>query len=217
MARVLIGCEFSGVVRRAFLARGHDAWSCDVLPAEDGSNRHIRGDVRDVLGDGWDMLFVAHPPCTRLCLSGVRWLHTPPPGRTLEEMWAELESAAALFSALRDAPIDRVAIENPIMHRHARQRIPDYRAPDQTVQPWWFGDAEFKAIGLYLRNLPPLIATNRLTPPSPGTAEHRAWSRVARMPPSADRWRERSRFFPGAAAAMAEQWGDLLPDERIAA
>src|SRR6478736_1208806 len=97
-ARVLIACEFSGTVRNAFLARGFDAWSCDLLPSEDGSNRHIRGDVRDILSDGWDLLIVAHPPCTRLCNSGVRWLSTPPHGRTLADMWGELDAGAALFS-----------------------------------------------------------------------------------------------------------------------
>ena len=98
--RVLIGCETSGVARRAFAARGHDVWSCDLLPAEDGSNRHIVGDVRDYLGDGWDLLAVFHPPCTRLCNSGVRWLTVPPPGRTMVDMWTELDEGAALFSGL---------------------------------------------------------------------------------------------------------------------
>lgn len=124
--RVLIACEFSGTVRRAFDALGHDVWSCDLLPAEDGSNRHIRGDVRDVLNDGWDLLIVAHPPCTRLCNSGVRWLTTPPPGRTLPEMWAELDAGADLFSAMWNAPVERVAVENPVMHRHAKERIAGY-------------------------------------------------------------------------------------------
>jgi len=122
--RVLIGCETSGVMRRAFAARGHDVWSCDLLPADDGSNRHIVCDVRDILGDGWDMLAVMHPPCTRLCNSGVRWLSVPPPGRTRAEMWAELDEGAALFSACWNAPIERVAVENPVMHKHARERLP---------------------------------------------------------------------------------------------
>ena len=95
--RVLVACEFSGTVRRAFAALGHDAWSCDLLPAEDGSNHHITGDARDHLGDGWDLLMVAHPPCTRLCNSGVRWLYSPPKDKTLEEMWADLDAGAALF------------------------------------------------------------------------------------------------------------------------
>ena len=120
--RILIGCETSGRMRRAFAARGHDVWSVDLLPAEDGSNRHITGDVRDHLHDGWDLLAVMHPPCTRLCNSGVRWLHVPPPGRTQAHMWAELDEGAALFSACWQAPIPRVAVENPVMHKHARAR-----------------------------------------------------------------------------------------------
>jgi hypothetical protein len=203
--RILVGCETSGVVRRAFAARGHDVWSCDLLPAEDGSNRHIVGDVRDLLGDGWDLLAVIHPPCTRLCNSGVRWLNTPPPGRTREEMWAELDEGAALFSACWNAPIPRVCVENPVMHRHARERIENWRKP-QTVQPWWFGEKAFKATGLYLRGLEPLCPTNRLTPPKSGTEEHRRWSAIFRAPPSADRWKFRSRTFEGIAAAMADQW-----------
>ncbi|MFD1328279.1 hypothetical protein [Mycoplana ramosa] len=224
--RILVACEFSGTVRNAFLAEGYDAWSCDLLPAEDGSNRHIRGDARDLLDNGWDLLFVAHPPCTRLCNSGVRWLDEPPtnaPEAATDEersawpmlgrearlaiMWRLLDEGAALFSAFWNAPIERIAIENPVMHRHAKGRIVDFRPPAQTVQPWWFGEPFFKATGLYLRNLPPLIATNRLTPPSRGTAEHKAWSRVHRMPPGPNRAKERSRFFAGIAEAMAAQWG----------
>lgn len=213
MARVLIACEFSGTVRRAFAARGHDAWSCDLLPAEDRSNKHIVGDVRDHLGDGWDLLMVAHPPCTRLCNSGVRWLSVPPPGKTRDQMWQELDDGAALFSDCWNAPIDRVCIENPVMHKHAKARIVNYEPAAQTVQPWWFGEPQFKATGLYLRGLPKLTATNRLTPPKAGTELHKVWSRVHRASPGPDRWRERSRFFPGIAEAMAEQWGQLLPDD----
>jgi len=205
--RVLIGCETSGVVRRAFAALGHDAWSVDLLPSEDMSNRHITGDVRDYLAEGWDLLAVFHPPCTRLCNSGVRWLHTPPPGRSAAEMWAELASGASLFSALWNAPVPRLAVENPVMHRYAKARIEGYEPPAQTVQPWWFGDPAFKATGLYLRGLPPLLATNRLVPPQRGTQAHKLWSRVHRMPPGPNRWRERSRTFQGVADAMAGQWG----------
>lgn len=221
--RILIGCETSGVMRRAFAARGHDVWSCDLLPAEDGSNRHIRGDVRDLLGDGWDLLAVMHPPCTRLCNSGVRWLSSPPPGRSLAEMWAELDEGAALFSACWNAPIERVAVENPIMHRHAKERIVNYQAPAQTVQPWWFGEPFFKATSFYLRGLPPLVPTNRLTPPKPGTDAHKAWSAIHRAPPGPDRWKFRSRTFDGIAQAAADQWGgfaaanDNLEAARIAA
>lgn len=156
-ARILIACEFSGTVRRAFTAAGFDAWSCDLLPAEDGSNHHITGDVLDVLGEGWDLLIVAHPPCTRLCNSGVRWLATPPPGRTSADLWRELDEGAALFSTLWNAPIPRVAVENPVMHRHAKERIAGYREPAQSVQPWQYGDWETKRTCLWLRGLPPLV------------------------------------------------------------
>ncbi|CAN5128202.1 hypothetical protein BH10PSE8_BH10PSE8_00830 [soil metagenome] len=208
--RVLIACERSGIVRRAFAARGHDAWSCDLMPAEDGSNHHVAGDARDLLGDGWDLLIVAHPPCTRLCNSGVRWLTTPPPGRSRDEMWAELEAGAALFSDFWNAPIERICVENPIMHRHAKARIVDYSRPAQIVQPWWFGEPVFKGTGLYLRRLPELRPTNRLVPPAPASAEHKAWSSIHRSSGwNPDRARERSRFFVGIAEAMADQWGDL--------
>lgn len=216
MARVLVACEFSGTVRRAFTARGHDAWSCDLRPAEDGSNHHIRGDVLEILDDGWDMLIVAHPPCTRLCNSGVRWLTEPPPDKTLQEMWAELDEGAALFSRIWNADIQRIAIENPVMHKHAKQRIEGYRPFAQSVQPWQFGHPEFKRTCFWLKNLPVLRETDRLTPPAKGTDEHKQWSRVARMPRSADRGMERSRFFTGIANAMADQWGGLL-EEDIAA
>lgn len=205
--RVLIGCEESGVMRRAFAARGHDAWSCDLLPAADGSNRHIRGDVRDHLSDGWDLLVVAHPPCTRLCNSGVRWLSVPPPGRTYADMWRELDEGVALFTACWQAPVPRIAVENPVMHRHARERMPADLPRPQIVQPWWFGEPQFKATGFYLRGLPPLTETNRLDPPRPGTAAHKAWSSVHRAPPGPDRRRFRSRTFEGVAHAAADQWG----------
>ncbi|MBD9372099.1 hypothetical protein IB238_05575 [Rhizobium sp. ARZ01] len=211
--RILVACEFSGTVRNAFLAEGYDAWSCDLLPKENGSNRHITGDARQILNDGWDLLIVAHPPCTRLCNSGVRWLSTPPPGKTREQMWRELDEGAALFSAFWNAPIERIAIENPVMHRHPKERIVDFQPPAQTVQPWWFGEPFFKATGLYIRNLKPLTPTDRLLPPRSGTDEHKAWSRVHRMPPGPNRARERSRFFKGIATAMAQQWGEQALSE----
>ena len=214
--RVLIGCETSGAMRRSFSALGHDVWSVDLLPSEDGSTRHIIGDVRDHLADGWD-LAVMHPPCTRLCNSGVRWLNVPPPGKTLAAMWSELDEAVDLFSACWRAPIDMVAIENPVMHGHARSRLPADLPRPQIVQPWWFGDPFFKATGFFLRGLPPLVPTNKLTPPPSGTDEHKRWSAVHRAPPGPDRWRFRSRTFDGIAAACADQWGrriamvDALP------
>lgn len=196
--RVLVACEFSGTVRDAFIARGHDAWSCDLLPDEKGSNRHVTGDARDILNAGWDLLIVAHPPCTRLCNSGVRWLSSPPPGKTLEEMQAELRTGADLFSAFWNAPVARIAVENPVMHRHAKVLIRNYAEPAQSVQPWQFGHGETKRTCLWLKNLPLLTPTDIVD----GREQ-----RVFRMPPGPDRWRERSRFFPGIAAAMADQWG----------
>ena len=198
MAKVLIACEFSGVVRRAFRDAGHDAWSCDVLPAEDGSNQHVVGDAREILDWGWDLLIVAHPPCTRLCNSGVRWLTKPPKGKTLEQMWQELEEAADLFSAFWNAPIERICIENPVMHKHAKTRIKNYEDFAQSIQPWQFGHGETKRTCFWLKNLTPLKATN--------IVDGRE-ARIHRMPPGPDRWRKRSRFFPGVAVAMASQWG----------
>jgi hypothetical protein len=204
--RVLIGCECSGIVRRAFAARGHDVWSVDMKPAEDGSNRHITGDIRDYLHDGWDLLAVMHPPCTRLTNSGVRWLHVPPPGRTLAQIWAELDAGAALFSDCWTAPIPRVAVENPVMHRHAKARIRDFQPAAQSVQPWQFGtdpsgpDNVKKRTCLWLRGLPPLVPTGTLDGSSARDEVHKA-------SPGPDRAARRSRFFPGLAAAMADQWG----------
>ena len=205
--RVLIGCETSGVMRRAFAALGHDAWSCDLLPSDDGSNRHIRGDVRDHLADGWDLLVVAHPPCTRLCNSGVRWLSVPPKGRTLDDMQAELIEGAALFTACWQAPVGRVAVENPVMHKHARALLPDDLPRPQIVQPWWFGERACKATGFYLRGPPMLMPTDKLTPPKRGDADYAAWHAVHRASPGPDRWKLRSRTFEGVAAACAAQWG----------
>lgn len=234
--RVLVACETSGVVRRAMAERGHDVWSVDLLPSEDGSNRHIIGDVRDYISEGWDMLAVMHPPCTRLCNSGVRWLSEPPTNpppqdasngeralwasmsraQKLAIMWRLLAEGAALFSACWTAPIVRVAVENPVMHRHAKAMIDHYQPPAQTVQPWWFGERAFKATSFYLRGLPCLQATNRLTPPRPGTDEHRRWSVVHRASPGPDRWRKRSKTFAGIAQAMAEQWADWAASQGAA-
>lgn len=197
--KVLVACEFSGTVRNAFLDRGHDAWSCDLLPAEDGSNRHITGDARDHLNDGWDMLMVAHPPCTRLCNSGVRWLSKPPNGKTLYQMWVELQEGADLFSAFWNAPIEKIAVENPVMHKHAKNLIENYEDFAQSVQPWEYGHPESKRTCLWLKNLPKLTPTN--------IVEGRE-QRVHRMPPGPNRWKERSRFFTGIAEAMADQWSE---------
>lgn len=189
--RVLIACERSGVVRRAFAWRGHDAWSCDLEQSDDQSNKHIVGDARLLLNDGWDLLMVAHPPCTRLCNSGVRWLAE-------RNLWADLDDAAKLFSAFWNAPIDRIAIENPIMHRHAKERIINFRPASQTIQPWQFGHGETKATCLWLKNLPPLTPTK--------IVEGRV-ARIHRMSPTKNRGVERSKTYEGIAEAMAAQWG----------
>ena len=184
--RVLIGCEFSGVVRRAFRARGYEAFSCDILPAEDKSPFHIQGDVRDVLDQNWD-LACFHPPCTHLAVSGARWF---------KDKQAEQAEALEFVRLLLDAPIPRIALENPVSIISSR-----IRKPTQTIQPWQFGHGETKATCLWLKNLPPLTPTN--------IVEGRE-ARVHRMPPGPDRWKERSRTFEGIAQAMADQWGPLL-------
>lgn len=215
--RVLIACETSGVARRAFAARGHDVWSCDIEPAEDGSNRHIICDVRDgILNEGWDLLAVLHPPCTRLCRSGRRWMSGPgkwtppkrlPAGRTWESMKAEFEEGVSIFTACWQAPIERVAIENPEMNDLARARMPADLPIPHMVQPFWFGEPEYKATGWYLRGLPPLIETDRLSEPERATDEWRRWNKVHRMPPGPERARLRSRSYAGMMSAAAEQWG----------
>lgn len=203
--KVLIACEYSGRVREAFRAKGHDAWSCDLLPSEDGSNYHIQGDVLKELQPGrWDLM-IAHPDCTRLTNAGVRWLHEPPKGKTFDDMWGGLYDGAEFYRSLRDAPIPKKAIENPIMHKYARAMVRP--GPRQVVQPWWFGDEAFKATGLELIGLPELVPTDKLCPPKSGTAEHKAWSQCHMASPGPDRWKERSRTYPGIAKAMAEQWG----------
>lgn len=190
--RVLVACEFSGVVRRAFRVRGHDAWSCDILPSEDGDAHHIMGDVREALSDAWDLM-IAHPPCTHLAVSGARWFK----GK-LEDQADALEFVRALMGA----PIDRIAIENPIGIISSR-----IRKPDQIIQPWQFGHGETKATCLWLKNLPALTHTNIVSGRE---------ARVHRMPPGPDRWKERSRTFAGIADAMAEQWGRMLSEREAA-
>ncbi|WP_164757594.1 MULTISPECIES: hypothetical protein [unclassified Mesorhizobium] len=231
--RVLVACEYSGTVRRAFAARGHDAWSCDLLPSADRSNKHLIGDARDFLNDGWDLLMVAHPPCTRLCNSGVRWLSEPPGKLTAEHysaveiaayktmsrderlafMWRKLDEGAELFSAFWNSPIERVCIENPVMHQHAKDRIRNYAPFAQSVQPWQYGEPESKRTCLWMRGLDPLVPTYRtwdecrdaLGLPSDAKPEQRVHS----VSPGPARWAERSKFFDGIANAMADQWGKL--------
>ncbi len=182
--RVLVACEFSGIVRDAFIERGHDAWSCDLLPSE-RLGPHIQGDVLTHLGDGWDLM-IAHPPCTYLAVSGARWMASRP---------ALTAEALEFVRVLLDAQIPRIALENPVSIISSR-----IRRPDQIIQPWMFGHGETKATCLWLKNLPPLV-------PTAIVAGREA--RIHRMPPGPDRWRERSRTFPGIARAMADQWGEL--------
>ena len=192
--RVLVACEFSGVVREAFRARGHDAWSCDLLPSE--SDYHIQGDVMTQAGKPWDLV-IAHPPCTYLCNSGVRWLHTQ------EGRWAKLEDAREFFRKMHGFYYTpRLCVENPIPHKHAL--LPKY---DQIIQPWQFGHKQMKATCLWLRGLPPLTPTNVVGPPPKDKEERKAWAGVHRASPGPDRWKERSVTFQGIADAMAEQWG----------
>lgn len=185
--RVLVACEFSGIVRDSFIAMGHEAMSCDVLPSE-RPGPHYQGDVRDILGDGWDML-IAHPPCTHLAVSGARWF---------VNKRQEQEEALTFVRLLLDAPIPRIALENPVSIISSR-----IRRPNQIIQPWQFGHEESKATCLWLKQLPPLeptavmaVRNRNLTP-----------SGQNKLGPSPDRWRERSRTYTGIAAAMAAQWG----------
>lgn len=197
--KVLIGCEYSGIVRDAFIRAGHDAISCDLLPT-DTPGPHYQGDVFDIVGDGFD-LAVFHPPCTYLTNSGVRWLHSNP------NRWQQLIDGAVFFRDLMNAPIPRIAIENPVMHRYASDIIG--RRQDQIIQPWMFGHPEQKATGLWLKNLPPLIATEdvRGVMDSLPIAER---NRIHYVPPGPDRWKIRSTSYRGIAGAMANQWTDAM-------
>lgn len=206
--RILVACEYSGTVRDAFAARGWDAWSCDVLPTEK-PGQHYQGDVLNILREGWDMM-VAHPPCTYLTNAGVRHLHDHVTSRNGnrakvfgEARWVEMRKGAAFFNALRNAPIEHIAIENPVPHKYARELIGGY---DQCVQPWMFGDGEVKAVCLWLKNLPKLERTHRKDDLFCAAEPTGRWARAHRMPPGPNRAKERSRFFPGIAKAMANQW-----------
>lgn len=193
--RVLVACEFSGTVRDAFRARGHDAWSCDLLPCEADPRFHIQGDVTALLErerereSNWDLM-IAHPPCTFLTVAGARWMYDPRfPTRA-----ADTEDAVRFFMTFVRSTIPKVAIENPIGIMSTR-----YRKPDQIIQPWQFGHPETKATCLWLKGLPVLKHTNLV--------EGRE-ARVHRCAPGPERWKIRSRTYPGIARAMAEQWGD---------
>lgn len=188
--KVLIACEFSGIVRDAFAALGHDAWSCDLLPTE-RPGQHYQGDVRCILGEGWDLM-VAHPPCTYLSYAGQRWFKTQP------DRMDNARGAFKFFMEMVNAPIPMIAVENPIgftweWHKH----------PDQIVEPYEFGHAVKKRTCLWLKNLPPLMATLIHSDPFVN------WTKYgnAANGNGSHRGKDRSRFFPGIAAAMAYQWG----------
>jgi hypothetical protein len=192
--RILIACESSGVTRSAFRALGFDAWSCDLLPADDGSEFHIQGDAVHAAYEcgPWDLM-IAHPPCTYLAVSGNRW-HAGTERR---------EQGLEMVRALMAAPIPFICIENPVSVISSR-----IRKPDQTVQPWQFGHGECKRTCYWLKGLPKLEATDVVE-----GREQRIW----KMPPGPLRWKERSKTFEGIAAAMAAQWGEFLKQQRAAA
>lgn len=205
--RILVACEYSGRVRDAFIAKGHDAISCDLLPT-DSPGPHYQGDVLDIINNGFDLM-IAHPPCTRLANSGVRWLHNPPSGKTADQMWREFNEACEFYLKLREAAIEKKCIENPIMHKYAIERLGKIKR--QVIQPHYFGEPMFKATGYELHGLPELKRTHFMDEPKAGSDEHKKWSWVHRCPPSKDRWKIRSTTPNAIALAMAEQWGGTTP------
>jgi hypothetical protein len=198
--RWLVGCEFTGSVRRALRALGHDAYSCDLLPAADGSPFHIQDDVRRHFSDGWDAA-IFHPPCTFSANSGVRWLYGGKGTVRDPVRWKQMEEGAEFFRECMDAPIGKKALENPIVHRYAKEII--CVEPTQIIQPWMFGHGETKATCLWLVNLPALLPTRIVDGRKP---------RVHFASPSPDRWKERSITLPGIAEAMAMQWAGVHQD-----
>lgn len=194
--RVLVACEYSGRVRDAFIARGHEAISVDLLDSEAG-HPHLIGDALDAIELVKPDLLIAHPPCTYLTNSGVRWLYAKDEQdqERAAQRWKDLDDAREFFLKLWTAPVPKICIENPIPHKHAK--LPGY---SQIIQPWQYGHGETKATCLWLKGLPQLEPTNVVS----GREQ-----RLHRLPPSPDRWKERSRTFPGIAAAMADQWGAL--------
>jgi len=189
--KVLVACEYSGTVRDAFIAQGHDAISCDLLPT-DAPGPHYQGDVRDILNDGFDLM-IAHPPCTHLAVSGARWF---------KDKQEEQAEALDFVRLLLDAPIDKIALENPISIISSR-----IRKPNQIIQPWQFGHPESKSTCLWLKNLPVLVSTNILPLPESGRWNNQTPSGQNKLGPSEDRWKLRSATYKGIAQAMAEQWG----------
>jgi len=197
--RILIACEYSGRVREAFRKLGHDAWSCDLLPADDNSPYHITGDVLEQLDKGWDMM-IAHPPCTYLSNSGVSWLYKD------ESRWGKMRDGAEFFKTLLSADIPLIAVENPIMHKYAVEIIG--RRQDQVIQPWMFGHTERKATCLWLKGLPPLKETENVKEEMLKLPKQ-VQQRLHYLPPSKDRWKIRSTTYQGIADAFAAQWSAL--------
>lgn len=199
---VLVACEYSATVRDAFRALGHDAWSCDILPTDGDPAWHIQGDaIQAVHSRPWDLL-IAHPPCTYMTNSGVTWLHKDP------SRWQKLDEAAKFFMDFWNAPVPRVAIENPVMHKYAKERIGGMRQT-QTIQPYMFGHMEQKATCLWLRGLEPLKPTSDLKAETKALPDSQR-QRLHYLPPSADRWKLRSKTYQGIADAMAAQWGGKI-------
>jgi len=196
--KVLVACEFSGIVREAFRKLDVDAWSCDLLPTDIPSPYHIQDDVMKHLNDGWDGM-IGHPDCTFLTNSGVRWLHKDP------TRWAKLKDGISFFNRLKEANIPRIALENPIPHKYARQDIGDYT---QIIQPYQFGHAERKATCLWLKNLPELISTNNVYEEMKLLPKNIS-QRILYTAPGKDRWKIRSKTFQGIADAMASQWSSF--------
>ena len=196
--KVLVACEYSGVVRDAFIARGHDAMSCDLLPT-DKPGPHYHGDIFDMDLSQFDLM-TAHPPCTYLCNSGVQHLHKS------AQRWFDLFDGAEFFKKLLDAPVPRIAIENPIMHKYAKRLIGGIKQ-SQIIQPWMFGHTEQKATCLWLKGLPRLKETNNVKEEMMMIPKNER-ERLFYLPPGPDRWKLRSTTYRGIAEAMAAQWGD---------
>jgi len=194
--KILVACEYSGIVRDEFLKKGHDAISCDILPTE-SEGPHFQGDVRDVLNEGWDMI-IAHPPCTYLCNSGVSWLHKQ------EDRFKKMEEGAKFFKMFLEHSCKKIAIENPIPHKYALDIIG--RKYDQKIQPYQFGHPETKATCLWLKGLPRLEETDNVLSEMKKLPKNQQ-QRLHYLPPGKDRAKERSKTFTGIAKAMAEQWG----------
>lgn len=204
--RVLIGCEYSATVREAFARRGHDAWSCDILPTDVPGN-HYQGDIFDILYDGkWD-LFIHHSPCTYLTNAGVCHLHTE------QGRWQKMQDGANFFKRLQSAKVDKVCGENPIMHKYAVEIIGSKGT--QIIQPWMFGHLETKATVLHLRGLPKLIPTTNLKAQTYALPA-RIRQRLHYLPPSPERAKLRSKTYEGIAEAMADQWGNIMQKELFA-